>query len=752
MQAIADEFVMSVDRATDAETDKIAERNAPDQIIVGGGIKKVLYTLNKVRQIGFHEASKALTSKNTCKACGLGMGGQLGGMTNEAGDFPAVCNKSVQAQSTDIQPPIPEEIFSHSINELKELSEKELAELGRLNTPLYKRADEDHFKPIQMRTALFLAAERLRQTEADRTFFYTSGRSSNEAGFLMQLFARLYGTNNINNCSYYCHQATGVALESTIGTGTATVELEDLSRCDFLFLIGANPASNHPRLLHQLQALRKRGGTIVVINPAKEPGLVRFAVPKSPASLLAGGTQIASEYLQPNIGTDYLLLQGIAKAVLEQGAQDIDYITNHTRGFGSIEDQLLGMPWKTIEHCGINRGEIKHIARLYAQSNNTIFAWGMGLTHHTHGVDNIEQVVNLALMRGMIGKQGAGLLPLRGHSNVQGIGTIGVKPVLADDVMSRLEENFGVTLPKEPGLDTMASMQAAANDLIDIAFLMGGNLFASNPNSIWAADSLNKIKTKIFLTTTLNRGHLFGSESGESIIFPVAARDEEEQSTTQESMFNFVRLSDGGIKRLDKVKPESWIISQLGAMVMGNTPIDFKVFGSHHNLREAIAKVIPDLQDLASIDVAKKEFHIRRRLLHRPVFKTSDKKAHFALAKTTAPVSGSRPFTMTTVRSEGQFNSIIYENEDVYRGTKTRWCVMMNRLDIRDHGLKTGDLVSLISDNGAMKDVAVVPFDLPRGNIMTYYPEANLLTGTEIDPRSKTPAFKATAVSIEPVT
>lgn len=713
---------------------------------VGGGIKKVLYTLAKVRTIGIGKATKALVSNNTCKACGLGMGGQLGGMTNEAGQFPSVCNKSVQAQSTDIQPPIPDEIFDHTLEDLMELSEREMASLGRLNTPIYKAPGSDCFIPVSWEEAINKASTRFRDTEANRSFFYSSGRSSNEAGFLLQLFARLFGTNNVNNCSFYCHEATGVALAGTIGTGTATVELDDLENCDLFFLIGANPASNHPRLLHQLKAIRDRGGKIIVINPAKEPGLVKFAVPKSPASLIAGGTEIASEFLQPHIGTDYLLLQGIAKAVLAQGRSDAKFISKHTEGFDNYAEQLESLSWDDVLNCGISKDTIEHIAKVYSESLNTIFAWGMGVTHHVHGVENIEQITNLALLRGMVGKPSAGVLPLRGHSNIQGIGTIGVKPVLADDVLRNMSEYFGLDLPETKGLDTMASMEAAHRGEIDLAMINGGNLFASNPNSIWAARALAKIQTKVFLTTTLNRGHVHGVEDGEVIILPVAARDEEWQPTTQESMFNFVRLSDGGIHRLDNVKPESWVICRIAQSVLPDSPIDFTEFESHHSIRAAIASILPELADLASIDVAKKEFHIKKRILHSPDFNTDSGKARFADVCTRK--KNTSGFTLCTARSEGQFNSIVYEDEDVYRGTKSRWCVMMSPKDMKRLHLAAGNRVTLKSAIGEMPLLEVVPFDIQEGNLMCYYPEANIITSTEVDPRSKTPSFKATAVEV----
>ena len=718
----------------------------------GGGTKKVLYTLKSVQRLGLKNAAKALTSRNACKACGLGMGGQLGGMTNELGEFPSVCNKSVQAQLTDVQPPIPREIFDHSLAELGELDGHELEHLGRLGTPLHKAVGSDRYTPVTWDFALDLAAKRLAAVDPNRTFFYSSGRSSNEAGFVLQLLARLYGTNNVNNCSYYCHQATGVALRETIGTGTATVELADLALADLIFVIGANPASNHPRFIHQLKACRDRGGDVVVINPAREPGLVRFAVPKSVKSMIAGGTVIASEYLQPRIGTDIALLKGLAKAVLEIRAAATDFIANHTIGFEAFESDIDATSWSELTACcGVAREDIERIARRYAGAGHAVFAWGMGMTHHLHGVANIEQISNLALLRGMIGKPGAGLLPLRGHSNVQGIGTIGVKPVLPDEVFSRMERELRVTLPRTAGMDTMAGMQAADRGDIDAAVLMGGNLYAANPDSAWAERALDKIACKISLTTTLNRGHVCGVASGESLVLPVTARDEERQPTTQESMFNYVRLSDGGIDRLDGVRGEVDILSDIALRLLPDCPVDFGAFKTHRRIREAIAHIVPGMADLEEIDVAKREFHIRGRLLHTPAFKTADGRARFRVAALPDATRTNAPFMLSTVRSEGQFNSIVYEYEDSYRLNRDRWVVMMNPDDMTERRLDEGDAVTLISTQGRMHAVRVQPYDLPRGDLMAYFPEANVLTSTAVDPRSKTPAFKSTPVWIEDV-
>ena len=659
---------------------------------VGGGPKKVLYTLRTVQRMGLANSAKALRARNTCKACGLGMGGQMGGMTNEAGEFPSVCNKSVQAQSTDVQPPLPKEFFAHSMDELRELSARELEHAGRLGSPVYKAAGSEQLRELSWDEALSLAAERMAGSDPNRAFFYSSGRSSNESGFVLQLLARLWGTNNVNNCSYYCHQATGVGLGSTIGTGTSTVELDDLDACDLVFVIGANPASNHPRFIHRLMACRERGGKVIVINPAREPGLLRFAVPKSARSMIAGGTEIASHYLQPNIGSDLALFKGIARALLETAAEDRDFIAAHCDGWEAFHADISATPWEEIEAAtGLSAAQIKGVAAVYAQSERAVFAWGMGMTHHRHGSENVEYIANLALMRGMVGKRFAGLLPLRGHSNVQGIGSIGVKPVLSREVFQRIESELGVSLPRSPGLDTLAALEAAQEGRIDVALIVGGNLYAASPDSAWVARALDRIGLRIHLTTTLNQGHLHGI-AGDLLILPVAARDEEAQPTTQESMFNFVRLSDGGIQRLSNVRSEVAILAELGERLLPGSPIDFARYADHDTVREAIARTVPGMEELEDISVARREFHVRGRLMHRPEFRTENRRAQFQVRPLPERDAERQryPFLLATVRSEGQFNSIIYEETDSYRYGADRWSVMVSPEDLQRLGLSAG--------------------------------------------------------------
>jgi molybdopterin-dependent oxidoreductase alpha subunit len=453
----------------------------------------------------------------------------------------------------------------------------------------------------------------LRGATPDDTFFYFSGRSSNEAGFLLQLFARLYGTNNVNNCSFFCHQASGVGLASVTGSGTATISLEDVDRCDLLVLIGGNPASNHPRLMRSMIDLRRRGGRVVVINPLREVGLVNFRVPSDIRSLLFG-SKIADEYLQPHIGGDIALLTGLAKVILELGATDEPFIAAHTEGLDAFRARVDSTSWREIERdSGIPRQTIARIACLYAASKNTVFAWTMGITHHEHGVHNVRAIANLALLRGMLGRPGAGLLPLRGHSNVQGMGSMGAVPELKPPILKAIEDKLGLSLPRTPGLDTLACARRAAEGRTRFAMHLGGNLFGSCPDSAAAQAALNKIGLTVFLSTTLNTGHIRG-RGRESIILPVLARDEDPQATTQESMFNYVRLSDGGRPRHAGPRPEVSVIASIAGAVLGDShPANFPDMERHASIRRFIADTIPGYSAIGRIEAG-----VRRRRSHLP--------------------------------------------------------------------------------------------------------------------------------------
>lgn len=716
-----------------------------------GGFPAIWYTLKKSREAGgLLRMWRALRSKNACKTCALGMGGQKGGMVNEAGHFPEVCKKSLQAMTADMAGAIEPQFFEESsFEKMRSLSSRELEAAGRIVAPLYAGPMDDRYREISWEEAIEKIGTRFAATEPDRSFFYFSGRSSNEAGFLLQLVARLYGTNNVNNCSFYCHQASGVGLTSVTGSGTASIDLADIDTCDTLFLFGGNPASNHPRFMRTLMDLKRRGGKVVVVNPLKELGLERFKVPSDPRSLLFG-TTIADCYLQPKIGSDIAVMLGIAKVVMEKNAFDFPFITDHTEHGEAFRVRVERTSWQEIEAAsGVDRAAIETAGEIYCRSTNTIFAWTMGITHHRHGVENVQMLAALAMMRGMLGKPGAGLLPLRGHSNVQGMGSIGVVPNLKEKVFARLEEHFGVELPTAKGLDTMACIERAAEGKIDAALCLGGNLFGSNPDAAFASTALGKIGLLVHLSTTLNTGHACGLGK-ETIILPVKARDEEAQSTTQESMFNYVRLSDGGAARHDGPRSEVEIIASLAEHLAPDAPIEWASMRDHDSIRQAIAAVVPGFDAIASIGTTKEEFVVEDRVFHTPSFPTKSGRATFFAHPIPKLDIHEDELLLMTIRSEGQFNTVVYEEEDLYRGQERRDVILMHEEDIAHRGLHENDLVSVCSEVDSM-DVYVRAFDIAKGCAAMYYPEVNLIVPRTVDPASRTPAFKAVRVLVEPV-
>jgi molybdopterin-dependent oxidoreductase alpha subunit len=746
----------------------------------GGGWPAVWYTWKKAREAGgLLKLWRAMRSKNACKTCALGMGGQRGGMVNELGHFPEVCKKSLQAMVADMQGAIRSDFWQrYSPRELQQLSPRELESCGRLVAPVVYTRDTGRYTPISWDDALARIAAKLRATLPDETFWYFSGRSSNEAGFLLQLFARLYGTNNVNNCSYYCHQASGVGLTSVTGSGTATIELEDLERADVVFVIGGNPASNHPRLMRTLLGVRRRGGHVIVINPIIETGLVRFNVPSDVKSLLFG-SNIASLYIQPHIGGDLALLTGVAKRVLELGAHDESYLNDHCHGWPELKAKLQETSWdELIAKSGVSRDDIEKIVAVYAKAKNVVFSWTMGITHHAHGVKNVQAIANLALMRAMVGHPGCGLMPIRGHSNVQGIGSVGVTPKLKDAIFNRLQSHFGVELPTTRGRDTMDCIEGAANGELKVGFCLGGNLYGSNPDSQFAAEAIRSLDQITYLSTTLNTGHAHGLAS-ETIILPVSARDEEEQPTTQESMFNFIRMSDGGPKRHAGTRSEVEVIASIAEGVfasnknvewgMGNrevdcdasgstfripnSPLDWSALRSTSQIRQSIARIVPGFEKIADIDKTKEEFQVADRTFHHRKFATPDGRA-WLHAHDLPDLQGTDngEIRLMTLRSEGQFNTVVYEEEDLYRGIDRRDVILLHPEDLRRLRLSANERVVIQGPAGTMRGIRATEFPkIKPGNAAMYYPECNVLVGRSLDPQSNTPAFKCVIVRVESI-
>ena len=721
------------------------------RVKAAGGFAAMKYVLAKGRGVGTIALYKRLRSKNACKTCALGMGGQHGGMVNEAGHFPEVCKKSVQAQAADMGKVITESDLARlSISELEKLTSAEAEALGRLTFPIVCEPNDTHFRRASWDEALQITAHTFTVTQPDRTFWYASGRSSNEAAFLMQIIARAYGTNNVNNCSYYCHQASGVALTSIYGSSTASVSLDDLATTELAVVVGANHASNHPRLITQLINLRKRGGKVIVINPLSELGLKRFRLPSQARSLMVGST-VSDLYIQPHIGGDIHLFTALLKGVIEAGGVNTDYISQHTEGWEAVRDAVMTASWDDlVTHSGVSRADIDACVQELVKSQSAVFMWAMGLTHHTYGVDNIRALGNLAMARGFLGSPGSGLMPIRGHSNVQGVGSVGVSPQLKESFARNLRERYGITTPPSIGMDTYACMHAAHNSQIDAALMLGGNLWGSNPDSHWSATALSRIRTAVSLTTKLNQGH-FNGRAQTTVILPVLARDEEQEATTQESMFNFVRLSDGGTPAVEgEMRSEVAILSDLAQRILPKDRFDWSIITSHNSLRQTIAATVPGYEQVRNISTTKKEFEIPNRVFHDGSFPTSHGRAQFHSVTFPQVTRTPDSFMMMTIRSEGQFNTVVYEEEDLYRGNTRRDVVMMSADDVARLGLREGQTITVRSETGSM-DVVVSVVNIRSGNVAMYYPEANVLVDRRLDPESLTPAFKSVPVTLQTV-
>lgn len=723
---------------------------ARHRVSAGGGLPAIVYVFRKAREAGgILRLYRRMRSRNTCKTCAVGMGGQLGGMVNEAGHFPEFCKKSVQAQAADMGPAITEETLrDHPLARLARLTPRELDRLGRITFPMLAEAGDGCFRRISWDEAFGRMAAALRAADPRRVFFYASGRSSNEAAFLLQVVARAWGCPHINNCSFYCHNASGVGLARVYGSGTASVSLDDFAHADLALVAGANPASNHPRLIPQLVDLRRRGGKVIVVNPLREIGLVRFRIPSDWRSLLFG-SDVSDLYLQSHVGSDVAVFKALLKGVIEAGGVDERFVAGHTNGWEEVAADVAAAPWPALlEACGLAREEIDRCVAMLLGARNGIFLWAMGLTHHAHGVDNVLALANLALARGWIGRPGCGLLPIRGHSNVQGVGSVGVTPALKQAFAESLETIYGIPAGLGAGWHTYQAMEEAQRGNVQAVVQLGGNLFSANPDRDWAAAAFGRIPFVASISTKLNEGHVHG-RGATTLVLPALARDEESQATTQESMFNYVRLSDGGPPAVPgEMKSEVEILAAIAERILPAGRFDWASLRSHRALREAIARVVPGYEAIGRLDDTRQEFQIAGRTFHEPRFATPDGRARFHPTPLSAFTPRDGELRLMTLRSEGQFNTVVYEEEDLYRGNAHRRVVMMAPDDVQRLGLREGDRVVVATPTGRLA-VEVSLADIRPGNIAMYYPEANALVPRRIDPQAGTPAFKSVMARVE---
>ncbi|MGM3190652.1 FdhF/YdeP family oxidoreductase [Dickeya dadantii subsp. dieffenbachiae] len=675
----------------------------------------------------------------------------------------------------------PDFFAEHSVSTLRRQSDYFLEYQGRLTHPLHYDRDSDHYVPIGWDEAFTLIARHIRELDhPDQMELYTSGRASNEASYLYQLFGRMVGTNNFPDCSNMCHEASGTGLKQSIGVGKGTVRLADFEHADAIFVFGQNPGTNHPRMLHSLRHAADRGAHIVAFNTLRERGLERFANPQNPLELLTPLSGAISEtYLQPNLGGDMAAVRGMVKALLETHRQrlaageaglfDQAFIDQHTDGVAAYLQQVDATPWDNIvRQSGLSEAQIRYVAGIYQQSDRVICTWAMGITQHRHSVATVREIVNLQLLFGQLGKPGAGLCPVRGHSNVQGNRTMGIDEKPADALLDSLARHFGFTPPRGHGHNTVQALEAMLRDETRVLIALGGNLAAAAPDTDRTAQALSRCGLTVHISTKLNRSHLITARQ-DTLILPTLGRTERDmqasgpQFVTVEDSFSMVHASEGISPPLsDQQRSETAIVAGIAHAVLGRDHLDWLALAADYNLiRDHIAATLPGFADFNQRCAEPGGFWLgNAAAAYR--FNTATGHARFGAAPlpdSVVPVSGDAPapFTLQTLRSHDQYNTTIYGLDDRYRGVYgQRDVLFMHPEDIAALGLQDGDRVdieTLWHDDVERKVTGfrLVGYDIPRGNLAAYYPETNpLVPLSSYGEGTFTPTSKSVPVRITP--
>lgn len=663
----------------------------------------------------------------------------------------------------------PEFFRQWSVADLAGKSDYWLGKQGRITAPLVLRRGATNYEPVTWEDAFALIATELNSlTQPDEAVFYTSGRTSNEAAFLYQLFVRLFGTNNLPDCSNMCHESSGSALSETIGVGKGTVTLEDFNLAQAIFVIGQNPGTNHPRMLTALEKAKQNGCKLVHINPLPEVGMTRFKHPQDVLGLVGGGTTLADLFLQVRINGDVALLKGIMKAVFEAeerrpGVLDREFIETYTSGFEEFAAALKDVSWtEIVEQSDVARAQVEAAAKIFIESERTIFCWAMGLTQHKNAVANIQEIVNLMLCRGQIGKPGAGLCPVRGHSNVQGDRTMGIWERPTDAFLEKLGAEFNFEPPRRHGYDTVKAIAAMHAREARVFFALGGNFLSATPDTEYTATALRQCKLTAHVSTKLNRAHLITGE--QALILPCLGRTETDaqesgaQFVTTENSMGVVQASRGFLRPASaELLSEPAIVARLAMATLGNRAnVDWQALVADYDLiRDRISRVVPGFDDYNARARWPGGFYLPNAARQR-IFNTPQRRAVFTVHG--LPKHDLKPdqYLMMTIRSHDQFNTSIYGLDDRYRGVYGgRRVVFLNADDIRTAGLSAGEKVDLISHFEGEERVArrfvVVPYSIPRRCAATYFPETNVLVPLRsVADKSNTPVSKSVVISIQP--
>lgn len=667
----------------------------------------------------------------------------------------------------------PEFFARYSVDELAQRSGYWLGRQGRLTHPMVLRPGDTHYAPISWAEAYRLIAEQLRGLDSpDEAVFYTSGRTANETAFLYQLLVRSFGTNNLPDCSNMCHESSGTALTGSIGIGKGSVTIDDFAAADLILVAGQNPGTNHPRMLSALADAKKAGARIIAINPLPETGLIGFRDPQTVRGLTTG-VDIADDFLQIRLGGDMALFQGLAKLLFEAEDRapgtvlDRAFVDAHTAGFADYERHIRAVDLDTVRTAtGLSRDDLERTAALLAGSTSTIVCWAMGLTQHTHAVATIEEAVNLLLARGMIGRPGAGLCPVRGHSNVQGDRTMGIWEQAPEPFLAALDREFGITSPRAHGYDTVAAIRALRDGHARVFFGMGGNFVSATPDTAVTEAALRRCALTVQVSTKLNRSHVVHGET--ALILPTLGRTDLDiqngvrQQVSVEDSMSMVHLSTGRLKPVGpELRSEVAIVCELARELLGpDHPVPWDRFrGDYDLIRDAIARVVPGCADYNTRVRQRNGFVLPHPPRDSREFRTATGKANFAVNELRwVPVPPGR-LILQTLRSHDQYNTTIYGLDDRYRGVHHgRRVVLVNAADITDLGFHDGDLVDLVSEwsdgvDRRVEGFRLVAYSTPRGNAAAYYPETNPLVPLDhVAARSNTPVSKAVTVRLEPHT
>lgn len=658
----------------------------------------------------------------------------------------------------------------HSVTKLWDWPDHALEDAGRITHPMRYNSNTDHFESISWEEAFQDIAQCLQQLDnPNQAEFYTSGRTANETAFLYQLLARLYGTNNFPDCSNMCHEPTSVGLPQSIGVGKGTVTLEDFEHADAIFCIGHNPATNHPRMLTSLRNAKLRGTKIVVVNPLREQGLLHFTPPQDPVEMLTlESTPLASDYFQVKSGGDVALLKGTMKALLamhqeaidagKAGILDLDFINNHTLGFAELKTDLDAIDWSTLEiKSGLSRNDMSSLAQIYAQADSVIVCYGMGITQHRHGTENVRQLINLLLLRGNMGKPGAGICPLRGHSNVQGDRTMGITEIPTEAFLKKLDQAFGIQSPRSHGHNAITSLKAIIDGSSKAFIGLGGNFATAMPDQTQSYAAFKKLTLNVQIITKLNRTALLTAQH--SYILPTLGRTEADikngvhQAVTVEDSMSMVHASTGRLKPASEhLRSEIDIITGLARALFPDSPIEWESMSQNYSLiRDKIAEVFPDFHDFNQRIQQPGGFQLPNAAAQRK-WNTSSGKANFVISSIEEDDKlDNNTLILNTVRSHDQYNTTIYGYNDRYRGIKGRRDIVFAHADdLAKLGIKEGDKVDIISYHGnVLPDLTAIAYPIAKGTVATYFPESNLLLDiNDYDHESGIPAYKSIPIRL----